>query len=109
MAVGAKDRLKRVREIDAQLCALTAELDELIGLIDRERDWEVDRHRSVRGYLRAELNWADTQIADHLRAVRLAGDVPAVSAALAAGTVGMAQARLFGRARANPRCGRQLA
>ena len=109
MGVGARDRLQRAREIDAQLRALTAELDQLVGVIDRERDWTGDRHRSEKGYLRAELNWSDSQIADHLRAVRLAADVPEVGEALAAATVGVAQARLFGRARANPRCGRQLA
>jgi hypothetical protein len=109
MGAEARDRLKRAREIDARLCALTAELDELVGLIDRERDWAGDRHRSVKGYLRAELNWSDTQIADHLRAVRLAADVPEVGVALGAGTIGVSQARLFGRASANPRCGRQLA
>src|SRR4051812_17810627 len=109
MGDGARDRLRRLRELNAQLAAVIAELDELVGVIDRERDWAGDRHRSVKGYLRAELNWSDTQIADHLRAVRVAHDVPEIAAALAAGTIGVAEARLFGRARANPRCGRQLA
>jgi hypothetical protein len=97
-----------LHQLEAQLRRVTAELDEVVAVIDRERDWAHDRHRSVKGYLRAELNWCDHQIVDHLRAATLAGDVPQVGEALSAGTLGVAQARLFGRARANPRCGRQL-
>jgi hypothetical protein len=83
MAMVAGDRRQRLRELDAQLRTLTAAVDELVAEIDRERDWAADGHRSVKAYLRAELEWPDHQIADHHRAARLASDVPAVGRARA--------------------------
>ena len=85
--------------------AIVAVVDEA----DRRGVCAVDGHASVRGWAAATVRWSPVELRDRQRCARLGRDVPAVLAALAAGTVGVAQVRELARARANPRAGDQLA
>jgi uncharacterized protein DUF222 len=81
----------------------------VVGEADRRAVWAVDGHRSVRGWCQATVNWSGAETTHRIRTVRLFADLDQLADALAAGTVGVAQVRELARARANPRCGDQLA
>ena len=68
-----------------------------------------DGHHTIRNWLRAEVNWSGAQIVRRRRVGRLITDMAEVGAALHDGLIGVAQADELARARANPRCGDQLA
>ena len=75
---------------------------------DRRGSWKVDGHASVRGWAWATVRWSDLEVRDRVRTVAVCRDAPAVHAELAAGRLGVAQARELGRGHANPRVGHRL-
>lgn len=104
----AEERWSRLHELESQARRVEAEMATLLASARRERDGRVDGHRSLRARLRAEFRWADADVTERLRLARLADDVPEVIEALHDGRIGVSQARAFGKARANPRCGTEL-
>jgi hypothetical protein len=100
------DRLVQIEHVVRRAEAATISvLDEA----DRRGAWRADGHASVRGWAAATVRWSPVQVRDRLREIRLVRDVPQVRVELAAGRLGVAQAAELARARANPRCGGQLA
>lgn len=97
-----RDEVLVQRRAEARIAALVRKLD-------ADRAHVADGHASIRGLLRAEFRASEGDITHTLRCGRLIEDLPEVMEALYAGEIGVAQARAFGRARANPRCGDQLA
>ncbi len=80
----------------------------VVGEADRRGVWAGDGHRSVRGWCMATANWSWGETTARLRTVTLLSDLASCDGALASGSVGVAQVRELARARANPRCGKQL-
>ena len=81
----------------------------VVGEADRRDVWAEDGHRSVRGWCMATANWSWAETTARLRTTTLLTDLDRCDEALAAGEVGVAQVRELARARADPRCGDQLA
>ncbi len=90
------------RRIEHAIASVVAE-------VDRRGAWAIDGHRGVRGWCQATVNWSGAETTHRIRTVQLLSDLDGVAEALAAGAVGVAQVRELARARANPRCGEQLA
>ena len=110
IAVMASDELvERLRSLERERRRSEAELSLVVGALERSGAYRADGHVSVRGLLRAEVNWSEGDITICLREARLAADAPVVGEALWTGQIGVAQARMLARVRANPRCGALLA
>ncbi len=107
-ALGATQQIDRLKELDAQLRSVEAEMAVAIDALHTSKAHLCDRHGSVRALLRSEFRWSDAEITHRQRTAKLLADIPAVVEALRDGAIGVAQARLLARARANPRCGHAL-
>ncbi|MDQ3544244.1 MAG: 13E12 repeat family protein [Actinomycetota bacterium] len=79
-----------------------------VGACDRAGEFRDDGHVSVRGWIKASVRVSDAEVTHHVRVARLCADLPVIADELAAGRLGIAQARELARARANPRCGHLL-
>ncbi|HAP74586.1 MAG TPA: hypothetical protein DCR14_00705 [Acidimicrobiaceae bacterium] len=101
-------QLARVRELEAAQRRTEAELAVAVAALQSSEAFRDDGHSSVRAQLRAELQWADTDITHRLRTANLLDDLAPVVEAMGRGEVGVAQVRALARARANPRCGEHL-
>ena len=99
---------ERLREIELEQRRLEAELATVIAEVDRRGSWQVDTHRSLKGWLKANTNWSNGQVTARRRLARVVTDLPEVGRGLAEGRIGVAQAGLLADARANPRCGDEL-
>ena len=107
--MGPDELLDRLRTVETERRRSEAEVALLVGALDRTGAYRADGHASVRGLLRSEVNWSEGDITVCLREARLVADAPMVGDALWTGEIGVAQARLLARVRANPRCGALLA
>ena len=103
------ERWARLHELEAAYRRVEAEMVVLLAEAKAAGEGRVDGHRSLQARCRAEFRWAPADVTARMQLVRLLEDLPAVVEALGDGRIGVAQARAFGRARANPRCGAQLA
>ena len=103
------DQVARLRELEAAHRRLEAELSLTVVALAESAGFKADGHSSVRALLRAELRWSEGEVTNRLRTGRLLADLPDVVDALGAGEVGVAQVHDLARARANPRCGSELA
>jgi len=103
------DQVARLRELEAAHRRLEAELSLTVVALAESAGFKADGHSSVRALLRAELRWSEGEVTNRLRTGRLLADLPDVVDALGAGEVGVAQVHDLARARANPRCGKELA
>ncbi len=101
-------QVARLRELEGAMRRLEAELAVTVAAVAASEAFRADEHSSVRSLLRAELRWSEGEITHRIRTGALAQSLPEVFAALAAGEIGVAQARDLARAHANPRCGDQL-
>ncbi len=99
----------RLQDLERLARTLEHAIVAVVGEADSRAVWAADGHRSVRGWCMATTNWSWSETTARLRTVTLLGDLEACEEALAAGDVGVAQVRELARARANPRCGDQLA
>ena len=99
----------RLVELERVLRRTEAAIVAVVDEADRRSVCAVDGHASVRGWAAATVRWSPVELRDRQRCARLGRDLPDVLAALADGTVGVAQVRELARARANPRAGDQLA
>jgi hypothetical protein len=103
---GLADHLQELERIHRRLeHAIVAVVREA----DRRSVWAEDGHRGVRGWCMATANWSHADTTHRIRTVTLLDDLTSVAEAMAAGAVGVAQVRELARARANPRCGDELA
>ncbi|CAN5432773.1 hypothetical protein BH10ACT2_BH10ACT2_07670 [soil metagenome] len=107
-ALGPVQQVDRLKSLDMQMRALEAEAAVVVDALHSSKAHLCDRHGSVRALLRAELRWSDAEITHRQRTAKLLADMPGVVAAMGAGAVGVSQARLLARVRANPRCGQLL-
>ncbi|MGK0275976.1 MAG: hypothetical protein ACI9N0_002363 [Ilumatobacter sp.] len=89
------------RRIAAEQAAITRE-------VERRGLFRDDGHRSVKAFLRANLNWSNTQATNTIKVAALLDTVTGTGNALLNGHIGVAQANELGRLRANPRVGDQL-
>ena len=89
------------RRIAAEQAAITRE-------VERRGLFRDDGHRSVKAFLRANLNWSNNQAASTIKVAALLDTVTGAGNALLNGHIGTAQANELGRLRANPRVGDQL-
>ena len=80
----------------------------VIAEADRGDAYRVDGHASVVAWCRATGRWSHAEATRRHQVARLAAVDDRVAGAVAAGSVGVAQAHELGRAHANPRCGDQL-
>ncbi len=103
------DQVARLRELEAAHRRLEAELSLTVVALAESAGFKADGHSSVRALLRAELRWSEGDVTHRLRTGRLLADLPDVIDALGNGDVGVAQVHDLARARANPRCGDNLA
>jgi len=101
-------QVARLRELEGAMRRLEAELACTVAAVAAAGAFEDDGHSSMRSLLRAELRWSEGEITHRICTGALAESLPDVFAALAAGEIGVAQARDLARAHANPRCGDQL-
>jgi hypothetical protein len=104
-AAGLAARFKEVerqrRLVEAELAALTAE-------VDRRGVHREDGHASAKGWLQALGRWSGREAAAMVKSARLGHAHPIVAEALRAGEVGVAQVQRLARAHANPRVREQL-
>jgi hypothetical protein len=89
------------RRIAAEQAAITRE-------VERRGLFRDDGHRSVKAFLRANLNWSNTQATNTIKVATLLDTVTGTGNALLNGHIGTAQANELARLRANPRVGDQL-
>lgn len=89
------------RKIEAATAAVIADADRS----DAFRD---DGHVSVRGWVKASVRMSNVEVSHAVRVARLCRELPACAEALAAGRLGVAQARELASVLNNPRCGEQL-
>ena len=89
------------RRIAAEQAAITRE-------VERRGLFRDDGHRSVKAFLRANLNWSNSQAANTIKVAALLDTVTGAGNALLNGHIGTAQANELARLRANPRVGDQL-
>ena len=108
-ALDGRDLGARLQELERLARVLEHTIVDVVGEANRRAVWAEDGHRSVRSWCMATANWSWGETTARLRTVTLLDDLPVCDEALAAGTVGVAQVRELARARANPRCGDQLA
>jgi len=99
----------RLGEIERVRRALAAASAAVIAAADRTEAFREDGHVSVRGWTKASLRLADSEVTHHVRTANLLIALPRCGELLAAGELGVAQVHELARAHANPRCGDQLA
>jgi hypothetical protein len=100
---------ERLRTIEIEQRRLEAELALVVAESTRRELHRDERHRSIGNWLRSHTNWSAAQTTRRQRGAVLATSVPVAADALLAGHIGVAQFDELARARANPRCGDQLA
>ncbi|NND75236.1 MAG: HNH endonuclease [Ilumatobacter sp.] len=98
----------RLRANELEQRRLATEQAALITEAVRRGIDQRDGHRSVKGYLKANLNWSDQQVLAGRRLAALLDTVPCTGDALLAGHIGLAQAGELARIRGNRRCGDRL-
>ena len=108
MGLDDADVTERFRELELRRRGEEAELAALIAVIEARGIWGHDGHLTVKGYLRANGNWSNSDVARARRNSRLMNDHPVVGDALLDGHVGVAQLDELGRASSNRRCGDEI-
>ena len=99
----------RLRAVEVQQRRLAAESGILLAEADRRGVHLIGQHHNTSALLRAETNCSTGTSTERLKLARLVSTVPAAGEALHSGRIGVDQARLLAKARANPRCGDRLA
>lgn len=68
----------------------------LIAVIDARGVWAADGHLTVKGWLRANANWSNVDVAGHCQTAKLLNDHPVVGDAFLDGHIGIAQVNELG-------------
>jgi hypothetical protein len=100
--------VERFRELELRRRRDEAELAAVIAVVEARQLWATDGNLSVKGWLRANANWSNADVARQRRVARLCNDHPVVGDALLDGHIGLAQVHELAAARANRRCGNEL-
>jgi hypothetical protein len=95
---------ERFRGLELEARRVEAEMASVIGEGQRRGVYADDSHHSMKGWLRANANWSNSQVARRCRLARLVEALPCVGESLRAGHIGVAQADELARVYANPRC-----
>lgn len=98
----------RFRALELELREREAEMAAVIAEGERRNIAAVDDHHSMKGWLAANANWSNAQIARRRRLSKLVDAIPDVGERLATGAIGVAQADELATVFANPRCADQL-
>lgn len=88
---------------------LTAGVARVIGAAERDADFADDGHRAVRPWVNAHVNTSRTDAVRDVQIAALGREHPVVIELLAAGSLGVAQARQLALVHANPRVGESFA
>lgn len=102
------ERRQRMREVEARRRADEAELAALVLAAKEAGDFREDGHRTIRGMLRAELRWSESEVRARTQTARVGATHPEVLDQLSAGRIGVAQAHLLAKMGTHPRVGNQL-
>lgn len=102
------DLTERFRELELQRRAAEAEMASIVDRIDRRGAYRDDGHRSVAGWIRAQVNCSGSRVTQLRRIGKLIRTEPDVGERLTSGRIGVDQTAELARARANPRCGDKL-
>ena len=100
---------ERFRDLELEARRVEAELASVIVEGQRRGVYGDDSHHSMKGWLRANANWSNSQVAHRRRLARLVEAHPTVGESLRDGHIGVAQADELARVFANPRCRDQFA
>ncbi len=99
---------ERLRQVELRRRRDEAEMAALIAVVEARGIWAADGHLGMKGYLRGNGNWSNSDVACARRNARLMNDHPVVGDALLDGHIGIAQVNELGRARSNRRCGDEI-
>jgi hypothetical protein len=108
-ALDARELAARLGDVERAIRRLEAVAVSMVAAADRREVFREDGHVSVRGWVKATIRTSDGEVTHRVRAARLCAALPVCHDELASGRLGVAQVRELARARANPRCGDQLA
>ena len=95
---------ERFRDLELEARRVEAEMAWVIVEGQRRGVYGDDSHHSMKGWLRANANWSNSQVARRRRLARLVEAHPCVGDSLRNGHIGVAQADELARVFANPRC-----
>lgn len=98
----------RIRSLELERRRLDAELAAAISVAEHRNLAAVDGHRTISGYLRANLNWSDTEASRFRSLARAIDHVDGLADAWHAGRLGVSQAVHFGRLHGNTRVRERL-
>jgi len=94
---------ERLRDLELQARRTEAEMAFVISESQRRGVYADDSHHSVKGWLKANVNWSNSQVFRRKRLARLLQAYPTVGESLRDGHIGVAQADELARVYANPR------
>ena len=100
---------ERLRSLETDRRRVEAETAVVVAEAKRRALHQEERHRTIGSWLRSHTNWSRFDTNRRVRGATLAATVPGAGEALHSGRIGVAQFNELARARANPRCGEQLA
>jgi hypothetical protein len=95
---------ERLRNLELEARRVEADLAAVISDGQRRGEYGDDSHTSMKGWLKANVNWSNSQVFRRRRLARLVEAYPTVGESLREGHIGVAQADELARVYANPRC-----
>lgn len=99
----------RFRALELHRRLIESEMAAIVAEGERRAIHTIDGHRTMKHWIRAQTNCPVTDAGRLRRLSKACTELPAVTDALSAGHIGVAQADELARLHANPRCGDQLA
>ena len=100
---------ERFRSLELQMRCAEAEMAAVISEGQRRGVYGDDCHHSMKGWLKANANWSNSQVFRRRRLARLIEAFPSVGLALRDGHIGVAQVDELARVHSNPRVVEQFA
>jgi len=94
----------RLRNLELEARRVEADFAAVISESQRRGIYGDDSHHSVKGWLKANANWSNSQVTHRKRLAKLLQAYPAVAESLRDGHIGVAQADELARVYSNPRC-----
>ena len=94
---------ERIRQLELERRRLDAELAVAISVAEHRQLPAADGHRTMNAYLRATLNWSDTEASRFRSMARAIDHIDGLGEAWHAGRIGVSQAARFGRLYGNRR------
>jgi len=94
---------ERLRDLELVLRRAEADVAAVISESQRRGVYADDSHHSVKAWLKANVNWSDSQVFRRKRLAKLLQAYPTVAESLRDGHIGIAQADELARVYSNPR------